>query len=194
MRTPGARLWRLTRARFDQLVECGAFDSDDRVELLDGLLVVREPQGSRHAATVSAARAVLARAFGKGYDVRVGSPVALDDTSEPEPDLAVVKGRPLDYRSAHPARPVLVVEVSETSLVKDRLLKGSLFARAGIEDYWIVNLADAVLEVYRQPVRESARRHGWKYASVRLLRRNVAIAPLAAPRARVRGAALLPRG
>jgi len=128
---PPPPLWRIPRVRYERMVKKGAFDSDDRVELLDGLLVVSEPQGSLHAAAVSAARATLARAFGTSFDVRVGSPVALDDTSEPEPDLAVVAGRPWDYRRGHPSKPVLAVEVAETSLAMDRLLKGSLYAGAG---------------------------------------------------------------
>ncbi|HEV8641442.1 MAG TPA: Uma2 family endonuclease [Methylomirabilota bacterium] len=174
------------------MVKKGAFDSHDRVELLDGLLVIKEPQGNVHAAAVAAAHRALERAFGARYHVRVGSPVALDDTSEPEPDLAVVAGRPWDYRRGHPSKPVLAVEVAETSLAKDRLWKGGLYARAGIADYWIVNLVDEVLEVYRQPVPEPSRRFGWKYASVRLFKRNAVVSPLAAPRARIRVADLLP--
>lgn len=185
-------LWRIPRTKYERMVKAGAFDSDDRIELLDGLLVVSEPQGSLHAAAVSAVRAALAKAFGTGFDVRVGSPVALDDTSEPEPDVAVVPGRPWDYRKGHPSKPVLVVEVAETSLARDRLLKGGLYARAGITDYWIVNLLDEVLEVYRQPGRSPSLRHGWKYGSVRLLKRNAVLSPLAGTRARIRVADLLP--
>jgi Uma2 family endonuclease len=87
---------------------------------------------------------------------------------------------------------VLVAEVADTSLALDRLRKGGLYARAGVPDYWIVNLLDDVLEVYRQPVRASSRRYGWKYGSVRLPKRNAVLSPLAAPPARLRVAALLP--
>jgi Uma2 family endonuclease len=185
-------LWRIPRVRYEDMVKKGAFDSDDRIELLDGLLVVREPQGSRHAAVVSHVHAVLERAFGQGYHVRDDKPFALDDTSEPEPDLVVLKGRPLDYLDAHPSTPVLVVEVAETSLAKDRLRKGGLYARAGVAEYWIVNLPDAVLEVYRQPGRAPSRRYGWKYRNVRLLKRDVIVSPIGKPRARIRVADLLP--
>ena len=106
--------------------------------------------------------------------------------------MAVVRGHPRDYLDAHPATPVLIVEVADTSLAEDRLRKGGLYARAGIADYWIVNLVDNVLEVYRRPERAPSRRFGWKYGSVRLLRRNAVISPLVAPRARIRVAALLP--
>jgi Uma2 family endonuclease len=193
MRMPPLRYHRWTRAEYENLVDRGVFTTDDRIELLDGLLVVREPQGDRHAATVAALHLALQRAFGRRYHVRVGSPVALDDASEPEPDLAVVPGRPFDYRTGHPSRPVLMAEVSDTSLAKDRLRKSGLYARAGIADYWVVNLIDSVLEVYRDPVRAPSRRYGWKYASVRLLKRNALVSPLARPRARIRVAEVLPR-
>jgi Uma2 family endonuclease len=87
---------------------------------------------------------------------------------------------------------VLVVEVADSSLAKDRLRKGGLYARAGIADYWIVNLVDGVVEIYRRPERAASRRYGWKFGSVRLLKGNAVVSPLAAPRARIRVADLLP--
>ncbi|PYM11899.1 MAG: hypothetical protein DMD81_25670 [Candidatus Rokuibacteriota bacterium] len=191
MKAPGLPLWKVTRARYDRMVESGFFGPEDRVELLDGLLVVREPQGGLHAMTVGLVRAALERAFRGGYHVREEKPVALDDLSEPEPDVVVVRGRVRDYPS-HPSAPVLVVEVADSSLMLDRVRKGDLYARAGVADYWIVNLVDMVLEVYRDPVRTSSRRTGWTYASVRLLKRNATVTPLAAPRARIRVATMLP--
>jgi len=137
-------------------------------------------------------RAALGRAFGPAYHVREEKPIALDDQSEPEPDVVVVPGQPRDYLNAHPSRPVLLVEVAETPLAIDRLRKGALYARAGIADHWVVNLMDEVLEVYREPVRAPGGQGGWKYDAVRLLRRNAVVTPLAAPRARIRVAALLP--
>ncbi len=143
----------MPRSRYEQLVDVGIFGPEDRVELLDGLLVTREPQGGRHATAVALVRAALEKAFGRTYYVREEKPIALDERSEPEPDVVVVPGRPRDYRDAHPSQPVLVVEVADTSLALDRLRKGSLYARAGIADYWVVNLIDEVLEVYREPAR-----------------------------------------
>jgi Uma2 family endonuclease len=122
--------------------------------------------------------------------VREEKPVALDDRSEPEPDVVVVPGRARDYLEEHPSHPVLIVEVSETSLALDRMRKGGRYARAGITDYWVVNLKDEVLEVYREPV-QAGPEH-WKYDSVRLLRRTAVVTLLAAPRARIRVAGLLP--
>jgi Uma2 family endonuclease len=182
----------MPRARYDRLIEAGIFGPEDRVELLDGLLVAHEPQGGRHATVVGLVRVALEKTFGNAYHVREEKPIALDEQSEPEPDIVVVPGRLRDYLAAHPSRPVLVVEVAETSLALDRVRKGRLYARAGIADYWVVNLIDDVLEVYRQPVRVLSGHDVWKYDSVRLFRRNAVVAPLAAPRARIRVAALLP--
>ena len=93
-------------------------------------------------------------------------PVALDDESAPEPDLAVVPGARADYRASHPPRPALALEVADSSLDFDREHKGSLYARAGVQDYWIVNLIDRVLEVYRDPGQDPSAPYGWRYRSV----------------------------
>ena len=183
-------LWRMTRARYDQMIDAGIFGPEDRVELLDGLLVAREPQGARHAVIVMLVRVAIEIAFGRGFHVREEKPVALDELSEREPDIVVVPGQIRDYFGGHPSRPVLVVEVAETSLGLDRTRKGALYARAGIADYWVVNVKDEVLEVYRDPVHLAD--ESWKFDSVQLLRRNAVVTPLAAPRARIRVASLLP--
>ena len=184
------RTRRLTRIEYEGLVERGVLDEDDPIELLDGRLVFREPQGSLHAAASLRARLALDRAFGRGHHVRSQFPIALDDVSEPEPDIAVVRGRIEDYLHGHPSSPVLVVEVADSSLARDRRHKGGLYARAGVTDYWIVNLVDRVLEVYRDPVRTPSGR--WRYRHVRVLKPSATVVPLAAPRARIRVADLLP--
>ncbi len=181
----------MTRKKYDRLVEVGILGDNDRVELLDGMLVAREPQDAPHAVAVTLTRIALERAFGRRHHVREEKPVALDAMSEPEPDVVVVRGKPRDYRD-HPSHPLLIVVVADSSLALDRLRKGELYARAGVEDDWIVNLVDEVLEVYRTPVRTASRRAGWKYESVRLLTRPAIVTPLAAPRARIRVSALLP--
>src|SRR5215469_14042126 len=143
-------LRRWTRSEYDRLVHLGVL-RDEPVELVGGHLVVAEPQGSYHASALGAAGDALRAVLPHGWLVRIQMPVALDDESEPEPDVAVVPGEWADYRTSHPSRPVLVVEVAESSLSFDREDKGSLYARAGVRDYWIVNLVDRTLEVYRDP-------------------------------------------
>ncbi len=192
MSTPSIKTRRWSRVEYERLIEKGIFLPDDRIELLAGELVVREPQKTPHAAGIQLVEDALRQAFGPGWAVRVQLPVALDDESEPEPDVAVVPGRPRDYLDAHPSRPVLVVEVAESSLALDRDYKGSLYARAGLADYWILNLVDGVLEVYRHPAPSSEAPFGWIYDEVRSLGAADLISPLAAPEARIPVAALLP--
>ncbi len=127
-----------------------------------------------------------------GWVIREEKPVALDDDSEPEPDLAVVPGTHRDYSSAHPARPVLVVEVAESSLAWDRGDKGSLYARARIADYWIVNLIDRVLEVYRNPAPDPLAPHGWRYGSAETFAPPSSVSPESLPDAHIPVAGLLP--
>jgi Uma2 family endonuclease len=97
-----------------------------------------------------------------------------------------------DYRDAHPARPVLVVEVSQSRLRFDRRRKASIYARAGLTDYWIVNIVDRVLEVHREPARLATPRRRWGYQAIETLGPDDVIAPLAAPSARIAVADLLP--
>jgi Uma2 family endonuclease len=184
------RRWK--RVEYDRLIETGFFQPGDPVELIGGQLIVAEPQGSGHFAAIQAVEEALRAAFGVGWQVRGQGPVALDEESEPEPDVAVVPGSFRDYVAAHPARPVFVVEVSESSLVLDRHHKGSLYARAGLDDYWIVNLVDRVLEVHRNPGPDPTASFGWRYQSVEVLERGASVSPLALPGAHIRVADLLP--
>ena len=189
---PPLRTRRWSRLEYDKLIEERFFRPDERLELLDGELIVREPQGTYHAAAFLLMRDALLRVFGPGFIVRDQLPVALDDVSEPEPDFSVVRGTIRDYLSGHPTAPVLLVEVAESSLTTDRRRKSSLYARANQPEYWILNVVDRVLEVYREPMRSTSAVYGWKYRSVRLLKSGASVSPLAAPRARIRVADLLP--
>ena len=181
-----------TRKEYDELIKSGFFDEDEPIELLGGQLIVAEPKGSPHSTAVALTVEALRMAFGPGWLVRVQAPVALDAESEPEPDVAVVPGLPRDYLAEHPARPALLVEVAESSLAFDRGHKGSLYARAGVADYWIVNLVDEVLEVYREPGPDRSAEFGWRFLDVQALRRGTTIAPLARLDVTVAVADLLP--
>lgn len=181
-----------TRVDYDRLIAAGAFDHGDPVELLGGQLVAREPQGSYHFTTIALAAHALERIFGPGWTVRQQAPITLDDESEPEPDLAVVCGEALDFLEAHPARPVLVVEVAETSLQLDRDLKGGLYARAGLPEYWIINLRTRVLEVFRSPVPDRTRPIGWRHRDIAVLAAADRVAPQALEGRSIAVADLLP--
>jgi Uma2 family endonuclease len=185
-------LYRWTRRQYARLIDHGVLDEDDPIELLDGLLLVKEPQSSRHRTAVVLVARALGRAFGDGWFVQVQSPIGLDDRSEPEPDLSVVRGSPRDYTNAHPTRPVLIVEVALSGLAVARGRKARAYARGGIADYWIVNLIERVVEIHRDPARPGPARRRWGYAAIETLDAEAMVTPLAAPGARIRIADLLP--
>src|SRR5262245_46685776 len=160
---------RWTRAEYDQLIEIGVFRPEERLELLGGELIVSEPQNTAHYTTVGLVEDALRAVLPQGWLVRSQGPIELDDDSQPEPDIAVTFGDRRSYSRRHPARPALVVEVADSRLGFDRDHKGSLYARAHLEDYWIVNLVDRVLEVYRRPVPDPAAPFGWRPASMETL-------------------------
>jgi Uma2 family endonuclease len=184
-------LRRWTRAEYERLVDLGVLQGEP-VELIGGHVVVAEPQGSYHASRVGAAGDAVRAALPPGWLVRVQMPVALDDESVPEPDLAMVPGSWADYEAAHPGQPALVVEVAESSLAFDREDKGSLYARGAVRDYWIINLVDRVLEVYRDPGPDPTARHGWRYRAVERLGPAAAVSPVALPAVRLAVRDLLP--
>lgn len=174
------------------MIDRGIFRDDDRLELLDGVLVVKEPQGNPHAVAVDLVMSALRVAFGAGWLVRAHAPLALGGRSRPEPDVAVVPGSARDYRRSAPRTAALVVEISDSSLKLDRTRKVSIYARANIQEYWIVNLVQWTLEVRRAPARLEAPLRGWGYRSVDVLRPPASVAPLAALDARIAVADLLP--
>jgi Uma2 family endonuclease len=182
---------RWTRLEYDRAISLGIFEGEP-LELIGGDLIVAEPKGTYHSTSLGKTADVLRTVLPDGWIVRWQDPIALDDESEPEPDVSVVPGTRDDYRHAHPSRPALVVEIAESSLRFDRNQKGSAYARAGLPDYWIVNLIDRVLEIYREPVPDPSARYEWRYASVQVLRESDHASPLALPAIRISVADLLP--
>ena len=180
-----AETYRWNRDTYDRAVEAGVFGPDDRVELIEGRLVSVTPQGSRHATGIRLANRALGRAFGERAIVQCQLPLAIAGDSEPEPDVAVIGGEISDYRDAHPSTALLVVEVADDSLVYDRTVKRSLYARCGVPEYWIVAIPDACIEVCRDPA-------GDGYRDVTILRAGETVAPLARPAAAIPAADLLP--
>ncbi len=155
------------------------------MELLEGEILERSPERSRHAAAVDLAFEALRRAFPASYSIRVQHPLALSGSSEPEPDLAVVAGSARDYVDRHPTTAALVVEVSDSSLEYDRTRKARVYAAAGILDYWIVNIVEGALELRRDPGTSG-------YRSVRRLAPGETVTPLAAQGMPVTVSDLLP--
>src|SRR5229473_1250292 len=179
-------LHRWTREEYERLLDQGFLDEDDPIELVDGLLLVKEPQHSAHRTAVLLVAKALEWAFDGGWFVQTQSPIILGDRSEPEPDVCVVRGAPRDYVGAHPTRPALVVEVAQSGLHVARGRKAAAYARARLQDYWIVNLFDRLLEVHREPARPGPARARWGYAAIETLGPEASIAPLAAPSSSIR--------
>lgn len=167
-----------------RMVEAGIFTERDRVELIDGEILEMSPEGSAHAAIADNAAQLIQAAFGRGFFVRRSHPLRLGSSSGPEPDLAVVRGKPLDYFDEHPAGAALLVEVSQSSQAFDRGTKQRLYAREGVREYWVIDLVERCLWICRRPAPTG-------YRSVRRVTRG-AVRPLRAKRS-VRVAALLPR-
>lgn len=142
---------RLTRDEYDHLVELGIFTTEDRIELLRGVLVEVSPQGSPHAEVVQRLAEWLLPALLGRARVSVQRPFAASRDSEPEPDIAVVP--PADYSGAHPNRARLLIEVSDSSIRKDRVLKAAIYAEAGIPEYWVVDVPAERVFVLRRPRR-----------------------------------------
>jgi Uma2 family endonuclease len=174
-----------------RLGEMGFF-RDHHVDLIEGVIYQMPPMLSRHAAALHLVQAAVEAAFGAGHHARIQVPLQLGTRSAPEPDVALVVGGPRAYVQAHPTTALLIVEISETSLWYDRHRKASLYARAGILDYWIVNIRDNGVEVRRRPGPDASAHYGHSYADLTTLRAGDRIAPLAAPQATVAVADLLP--
>jgi Uma2 family endonuclease len=183
------RRWR--RVEYERLIDLGAFEGDP-VELVDGQLVVAEPKGAYHTSARGMADDALRAALPSGWIVRTQAPISLDDESEPEPDLVVVPGGHSTYRHTHPTHPALTIEIADSSLAFDRQHKGSLYARAGLSDYWIVNLVDRVLEVCRDPSTDVSAPYGWRYRSITTLGPGDVVVPLVFPTSRIAVTDLLP--
>ena len=145
-----------------------------------------------HANAVEKLDDELRAAFGPAFRVRVQLPIDLGRKSQPEPDGTVLIRQPATARSAHPREPVLIVEVSDSSLGYDRKVKAHIYALAGVMDYWIVNLKDRQLEIYRDPIPDPERKGRFRYASCTVVPADGHASPLARPEARIAVADLLP--
>lgn len=149
---PPEPIARLTVEQYHGLIAAGLITDEEAVELLEGWLVPKMPKKPIHGSVKELAREALQPYLGSGWFIKSEDPITTTD-SEPEPDIAVVRGRIRDYLDRHPeARDLgMVIEVSDTTLARDRGIKKRIFARAGVPVYWIVNLMDRQVEVYTDP-------------------------------------------
>ena len=147
-----ASIARFTVARYQRMIETGILTPEDKVELLENYVVLKMPRNPPHDGTIDLVRASLGRQVPAGWLLRVQQTVALSD-SQPEPDLSVVRGNPRSYLARHPqpADVGLVIEIADSSLLRDQRDKTRIYARGNVVCYWIVNLVDSRIEVYSQP-------------------------------------------
>lgn len=179
---PQSALRRFTRAEYDRLIALGFFQRE-RVELIHGVLVKMSPIGPPHRSVVDRLTRLLVPRLADRALVSIQQPFAAEDESEPEPDVSVL---PLgDYSVNHPDRAFLIVEIADSSLEFDREMKGPLYAASGVEEYWLVNLVERLVEIHAEPV-------DGRYANVRRVKAGETIAPRAFPDVEISVAELLP--
>ncbi len=181
---------RWTQEQYYRLGELGFFQGQ-RVELIDGAIQVKSPQNGPHSMTIVLGHDALRIAFGAAFHVRVQLPLVLGATFDPEPDLEVISGHARQYPT-HPTSAVLVVEVSDSTLAYDTQEKASLYAASGIVDYWVVDINNRQVIVFRDPQSDATQQFGFAYRLVQRLQSGNSIAPLAAPNSLVAVIDLLP--
>ena len=154
---PAWELRRFTVSEYHRMAEIGVLGEDDHVELLEGWIVYKMTRNPPHDVAVALASKTLMRLLPGGWHVRPQSALTTRD-SQPEPDVAVVRGEEREYLERHPAPAdvATVIEVADTSLARDRLDKGRVYARAGVAVYWIINLIEGRIEAYTNPAESDA--------------------------------------
>ena len=167
---------RITVEEYERMIAANVWPEDERLELIEGELVRMSPINAPHAAAVKRLTELLRDRLGKRALVGVQDPIVLDDQSEPEPDISVLRRRADYYANAHPAPAdvLLVVEVSDTTLEYDRDVKARLYARAGIPETWVVDLNGDRVIVFREV-------DNGEYTRMESVRRGAEIAPTAFP-------------
>lgn len=168
------RLW--TVDEYHRMIETGILAEGDRVELLEGQIVEMNPQLPPHAATTQRAFRYLDRLLDEVAYVRMQLPITLKPKSEPEPDIAVVRIDPNEYGNCHPtpADIFLIIEVADSTLLNDRQQKALIYAKAGILDYWILDVNARQVYVFREPTQAG-------YQQEKTFPANTMLAPIALP-------------
>ena len=172
---------KLTADAYYRMAEAGILGADNRVELIGGEIIDMAPIGQNHAGTVISLNQALVLAFAGGAFVSVQNPIHLDDMSEPQPDFAVLRYRADFYRSGERPRPadvLLLIEVADSSLRFDRVVKLPLYARADIAEVWIADLRQRVVDVHRAP------RDG-RYTDMTTIQAGGVLIPSLAPQVRI---------
>jgi Uma2 family endonuclease len=182
-----------SRELYYAAVDAGIFGTETPVELIGGELVwSMSPQNSPHATAIRLMEDALRAAFNSGWEIRSQMPLALGLNSEPEPDVAVVAGKPRDYVKSHPTTAALVVEISDSTLRFDLTVKASLYASADIPEYWVVDLTKSMVYVHREPASDAQARFGFAYQAVTTVAPDGQVSPLSGPQQIIYVADVLP--
>jgi len=195
--SPGAEEWtpqpyRWTREQFYQMGDLGLFEGR-RAILVEGEILAMPAMGNTHRHILTLASDVLRNLFGSGFFVSAQCPFDIGRATDPEPDIAIIRGSLGDYRGRGLTEAALIVEVSDTTLAYDRRGKASLYAMAGVTDYWIINIEQepAQIEVHRNPAPDETQPFGFGYRERTIHGSGEIILPLASPKP-VAVSALLP--
>lgn len=194
VRGAACKPYRWTLENYDHIVSLGLLEGK-HVELVQGEILVMSPMGEPHALTIIHLHEILGPYFNSrtGYRLRIQMPLALPSlTSEPEPDLAVVTLSTPTNSAGRPTSAAFVIEVAESSLDYDRDRKGPLYAAAGIRDFWLANLPEQCLEVYRHPIPDPQSFSAWRYRDCQVLQPGEQISPLVSPEVAVPVTAVFP--
>jgi Uma2 family endonuclease len=163
-----------------------------RAMLIDGEILDMPGPNPPHATITAKFDTTLRRHFMQGFVIRNQSPLVLGQATDPEPDLAVVAGQLMDFYTSHPTTAALVIEVADSTLAFDTTTKASLYAAAKIADYWVVDLVDKRLIVFRNPQPDASQPFKAKYAAVQALKPPASVSPLCLPYVTIDITELLP--
>jgi len=166
----------ITVQEYHRMAEAGILDADERVELIDGYILKMAAKGTAHSSATTRTAKLMEQLLAGQVWIRVQEPIRLNNYSEPEPDIAVVQIDPLDYADHHPtvSEVYLVIEVADSSLQKDCGLKAKAYARSHILDYWVLDITERKLHVFRSPSQDG-------YESETVLLEDAVISPLQFP-------------
>jgi Uma2 family endonuclease len=186
-REPKIKRWNVDE--YHRMSELGILDANDRTELVEGEILLMSAKGVPHTLTLRLLASFLNNAFDRDRSglVIIQDPIQLSNTSEPEPDLAIVKGTMLDYARNHPYPEdvYLIVEIADSTLKQDTQVKDKLYARAGIADYWVVDIQNRQLNIFRNPTATG-------YTDRLILSEPNQFAPLAFPQVSIDLTSILP--
>lgn len=182
---------RFTRDEYDCIALTGVFEKQ-RVELVEGDILCMSPIGAYHNTIVNLCGEIMAEYFKGKFAVRNQSSFVVPIETELEPDIAIVPGRQRDYLRKNPDTAALIIEVADSSLEYDTMLKASLYARAGIQDYWVIDLKQSAILVHRSPGAMPEKPLHFGYSDIKTYHADETISPLALPETAIPVSELVP--